>query len=94
MLDGLLAFLALYIVDEAGGSAAEGALAVAVWTGAGLVGGAGLIRLLRRVSGLAHLRQLVYYVRARFPSGELSQPVIPADRAEARISKLLRELEE
>jgi hypothetical protein len=33
MLDGLLAFLALYIVDEAGGSAAEGALAGAVWTG-------------------------------------------------------------
>jgi MFS transporter, FSR family, fosmidomycin resistance protein len=56
MLDGLLAFLALYIVDEAGGSAAGGAFAVAVWTGAGLVGGLGLIGLLRRVSGLAYLR--------------------------------------
>jgi MFS transporter, FSR family, fosmidomycin resistance protein len=33
-----------------------GGLAVAVWTGAGLVGSAAMISLLRRVAGLAYLR--------------------------------------
>jgi FSR family fosmidomycin resistance protein-like MFS transporter len=56
LLDVFLAFLALYFVDELGASAATGGLAVAVWTGAGLVGSAAMIPLLRRVRGLRYLR--------------------------------------
>jgi MFS transporter, FSR family, fosmidomycin resistance protein len=55
MTDVLLAFLALYFVDEVGASAATGGLAVAVWTGAGLAGGVGIVVLLRRVAGLRYL---------------------------------------
>jgi MFS transporter, FSR family, fosmidomycin resistance protein len=55
MTDVLLAFLALYFVDEVGASAATGGLAVAVWTGAGLVGGVGIVVLLRRIAGLRYL---------------------------------------
>ena len=56
LLDVFLGFLALYLVDEAGTSAATGGLAVAVWTGAGLVGSAAMIPLLRRLDGLRYLR--------------------------------------
>jgi FSR family fosmidomycin resistance protein-like MFS transporter len=56
MLDVLMAFLALYFVDAVGTSAAVGGLAVAVWTGAGLVGSAAMLPLLRRVDGLRYLR--------------------------------------
>jgi FSR family fosmidomycin resistance protein-like MFS transporter len=56
MLDVLLGFLALYFVDVAGATPEQGALAVAVWTGVGLVGDALLIPLLERVRGLAYLR--------------------------------------
>ena len=52
----LLAFVALYFVDEVGTSSATAGLAVAVWTGAGLVGAAAIIPLLRRVDGLRYLR--------------------------------------
>jgi MFS transporter, FSR family, fosmidomycin resistance protein len=56
LLDVFLAFVALYFVDEVGTTASTGGLAVAVWTGAGLVGSAGMIPLLRRADGLAYLR--------------------------------------
>jgi FSR family fosmidomycin resistance protein-like MFS transporter len=56
LTDVLLGFLALYFVDEVGVSAKTGGFAVAVWTGAGLVGGLGIVVLLRRVSGLSYLR--------------------------------------
>lgn len=56
LLDVLLGFLALYFVDDAGASVTTGGLAVAVWTGAGLLGSAGMIPLLRRVEGLRYLR--------------------------------------
>jgi MFS transporter, FSR family, fosmidomycin resistance protein len=56
LLDVFLAFLALYLVDEVGASAGTAGLAVAVWTGAGLVGSAIVIPLLRRVDGLRYLR--------------------------------------
>lgn len=56
LLDIFLAFLALYLVDEAGASVGAAGLAVAVWTGAGLVGTAAAIPLLRRVEGLDYLR--------------------------------------
>jgi FSR family fosmidomycin resistance protein-like MFS transporter len=56
MTDVFLAFVALYFVDEVGTSAGAGGLAVAVWTGAGLLGGVGIVLLLRRVAGLRYLR--------------------------------------
>lgn len=56
MLDLLLGFLALYIVDVAGGTPQQGALAVAVWSGFGLLGDALLIPLLEKVRGLIYLR--------------------------------------
>lgn len=55
MGDILLAFVALYFVDVVGASPGTGGLAVAVWTGAGLAGGLGIVLLLRRYSGLAYL---------------------------------------
>jgi FSR family fosmidomycin resistance protein-like MFS transporter len=55
MTDVLLAFLALYFVDVVGASPETGGVAVAVWTGAGLVGGVGIVVLLRHYSGLAYL---------------------------------------
>jgi FSR family fosmidomycin resistance protein-like MFS transporter len=56
LLDVLLGFLALYMVDVAGATAGEAATAVAVWTGVGLVGDLLLIPLLERVRGLSYLR--------------------------------------
>ena len=56
MLDVLHGFLALYFVDVVGASAAQGALAVTVWTGVGLVGDFALIPLLERVNGVKYLR--------------------------------------
>lgn len=56
MIDVLYGFLALYYVDVAGASAAEAAIALAVWTGMGLAGDLLVIPLLERVPGLLYLR--------------------------------------
>jgi FSR family fosmidomycin resistance protein-like MFS transporter len=56
MLDVLLGFLALYFVDVAGTTPAQAGMAVAVWTGLGLLGNLLLIPLLERVRGLRYLR--------------------------------------
>ena len=56
LLDVLLGFLALYFVDEVGTSVGAAGLAVAIFTGAGLVGSAAMIPLLRRLDGLRYLR--------------------------------------
>jgi FSR family fosmidomycin resistance protein-like MFS transporter len=55
MLDVLLGYLALYFVDVMGVDPAQAGLAVAVWTGVGLLGDALLIPLLERVAGLRYL---------------------------------------
>jgi FSR family fosmidomycin resistance protein-like MFS transporter len=68
MLDILLGFLALYVVDVAGGTPEQGALAVAVWTGFGLLGDALLIPLLERVRGLAYLRVSAAVMLVLFPA--------------------------
>jgi FSR family fosmidomycin resistance protein-like MFS transporter len=49
-------FLALYLVDVARLHPGAAALGVAVWTGAGLVGDALLLAVLRRVDGVRYLR--------------------------------------
>jgi FSR family fosmidomycin resistance protein-like MFS transporter len=68
LLDVLLGYVALYLVDEAGASAQVGSLGVAVWTGAGLVGGLGVIALLRRVDGLRYLRVSALAALVLFPA--------------------------
>jgi MFS transporter, FSR family, fosmidomycin resistance protein len=57
LLDVFLGFLALYFVDEVGTSLTTAGAAVVVWTGAGLVGSAAAIPLLRRGDGLRYLRR-------------------------------------
>lgn len=56
MLDVLLGFLALYLVDVGHVSSAQAAVAVAAWSGAGLVGDYLIIHLLRIVDSLTYLR--------------------------------------
>ena len=77
MLDVLLGFVALYLVDEVAASAAVGGLGVAVWTGAGLVGGFGIIALLRRVDGLRYLRASAAVALLLYPAF-LLVPGVPA----------------
>jgi FSR family fosmidomycin resistance protein-like MFS transporter len=60
MLDVLLSYLALYMVDVTGVDAGRTGIAVAVWTGVGLLGDALLIPLLERVNGLTYLRFSVW----------------------------------
>jgi len=77
MLDVFYGFLALYFVDAAGFTNTSAALAVAVWTGVGLLGDYLLIPLLDRVRGLAYLRVSVIIVLFVFPAFLLvSQPLI------------------
>ncbi|MCI0518814.1 MAG: MFS transporter [Chloroflexi bacterium] len=56
MLDVLLGFLALYMVDAAGATQAQAGLAVGVWTVSGLIGDLLLIPLLERFPGIPYLR--------------------------------------
>jgi MFS transporter, FSR family, fosmidomycin resistance protein len=56
LLDVFHGFLAVYLVDVAGFRPSEAALAVAVWTGAGLAGDWLLLRVLRRIEGHRYLR--------------------------------------
>jgi FSR family fosmidomycin resistance protein-like MFS transporter len=68
MLDVLLGFLALYFVDVAGATPAQAGLAVAVWTGLGLLGNLLLIPLLERVRGLRYLRLSTVVELVLFPA--------------------------
>ena len=77
LLDVLLGYVALYLVDEAGASAQVGSLGVAVWTGAGFVGGLGVIALLRRVDGLRYLRASALVALVLLPAF-LLVPGVPA----------------
>lgn len=56
MLDVLGGFTALYFVDVVGTSEADAGIALAVWSGVGLVGDLLVIPLLERVRGLTYLR--------------------------------------
>lgn len=67
MLDVFYGFLALYFVDVAGFSAGNAALAVAVWTGVGLLGDFLLIPLVERIKGLDYLRWSVVIELILFP---------------------------
>lgn len=56
MMDILLGYLALYFVDVVHVTEGQAGLAVAVWTGIGLIGDILLIPLLERMRGLTYLR--------------------------------------
>lgn len=68
MLDGLYGYLALYFVDVVGFTVTKAALAVAVWTGFGLLGDFLLIPLLERARGLNYLRLSVVAELVLFPA--------------------------
>jgi FSR family fosmidomycin resistance protein-like MFS transporter len=68
MLDVLYGYLALYFVDVVGLNGAQAALAVAVWTGFGLLGDFLLIPLLEKVRGLDYLRISVVIELVLFPA--------------------------
>ncbi len=68
LLDVLYGFLALYFVDVAGLAPIQAALAVAVWTGVGLLGDFLLIPLLEKVRGLDYLRISVIIELVLFPA--------------------------
>ena len=66
-LDVLFGYLALYFVDVAGVQPYRAGLAVAVWTGTGLIGDFLLIPLLERIRGLSYLRFSAILVLIIFP---------------------------
>jgi FSR family fosmidomycin resistance protein-like MFS transporter len=65
--DILRGFLALYFVDVAGAGEGRAALALAVWTWAGLAGDFAVVPLLERVRGLRYLRVSTAAVMLLFP---------------------------
>ncbi len=74
MLDVLLGFLALYLVDTGKATPAQAALGVAVWSGFGLTGDLLLIPLLDRVKGLSVLRVSVVAQAGLFATFLLVSP--------------------
>jgi len=68
LLDVFHGYLALYFMDVVGASGAGAGLAVAVWTGVGLLGDALLIPLLARVDGIRYLRASALAVLFVFPA--------------------------
>jgi FSR family fosmidomycin resistance protein-like MFS transporter len=76
MLDVMFGLLALYMVDVVGITPAQAGLAVAVWTGVGLVGDFLLIPLLERVRGLAYLRFSTWVELVLFPLFLLAEPIL------------------
>jgi MFS transporter, FSR family, fosmidomycin resistance protein len=67
LLDILLGFLALYLVDIARVTPAQAGIGVAVWSGFGLLGDFLLIPLLERVRGLDYLRVSVILELILYP---------------------------
>jgi FSR family fosmidomycin resistance protein-like MFS transporter len=68
LLDVFYGYLALYFVDVARKDAGVAALAVAVWTGAGLLGDWLLLFVLRRVSARRYLRAGAVVTLAVYPA--------------------------
>jgi MFS transporter, FSR family, fosmidomycin resistance protein len=68
MLDVLLGYLALYCVDVVGVTPVQAGVAVAAWTGVGLLGNLLLIPMLERVRGLSYLRVSVAAELVLFPA--------------------------
>ena len=77
MLDILYGFIALYFVDVVGTNIEQAALAVAVWTGVGLLGDFLLIPLVERVRGLDYLRISAALEFILFPAFLLVPGLLP-----------------
>lgn len=77
MLDLLHAYLALYFVDVVGVSEFDATLAVAAWTGIGLIGDFLIIPLLERVRGLTYLRYSAAAEMILYPAFLLVPGFIP-----------------
>ena len=75
MLDVLLGYLALYLVDIAGATPATAGTAVAVWTGVGLIGDLLLIPLLKKVRGLIYLKISAIVTLGLYPLFLLIDPL-------------------
>jgi len=73
LLDVFHGFLALYLVDVAHFDPRRAAIGVAVWTGAGLVGDAVLLVVLRRVDGARTLRVTALASLAVYPTFLLAE---------------------
>ncbi|MGF1506653.1 MAG: MFS transporter [Anaerolineae bacterium] len=74
MLDVLFGLLARYLVDVVGVTQARAALAIAVWTGIGLLGDFLLVGLLESVKGVAYLRVSALVMLALYPAFLLVEP--------------------
>jgi FSR family fosmidomycin resistance protein-like MFS transporter len=68
LLDVLHGYLALYLVDVIGLSIRDAALAVSLWSAAGLAGDALLVVALRRVNGLTLLRASAGLIAVAYPA--------------------------
>jgi MFS transporter, FSR family, fosmidomycin resistance protein len=77
MLDVLYSYLALYFVDAGGVTPAQAGIAVAVWTGCGLIGDLLLIPLLERFDGLSYLRVSAVLEGLLFPAFLLVPGFVP-----------------
>jgi FSR family fosmidomycin resistance protein-like MFS transporter len=77
MLDILHGYIALYFVDVVGTHEGHATLAVAVWSGVGLIGDFLLIPLLERVRGLDYLRVSAAIEFVLFPAFLLAPGIIP-----------------
>jgi FSR family fosmidomycin resistance protein-like MFS transporter len=75
--DILRGFVALYFVDVVGAGETSAALAVVVWTWAGLPGDFLLLPLLERVRGLSYLRVSTSVVLILFPAFLLAPGFVP-----------------
>jgi FSR family fosmidomycin resistance protein-like MFS transporter len=75
MGDVLFGFLALYLVDVAHMTAFTAALAIGIWTGAGLVGDALLVRVLARTRGVVLLRLTALMALVVYPAFLLPVPL-------------------
>lgn len=67
MLDVLFGLLALYMIDVVGVTQTQAGIAIAVWTGVGLLGDFLLIPLLERVHGLTYLRLSAGIILVLYP---------------------------
>ena len=77
MLDVLLSYTALYFVDVVGATPEQGALAVAVFTGVGLLSDALIIPVLTRVSGLRYLAWSAGLMALAYPAFLLVPGFLP-----------------
>lgn len=76
MGDVLFGFLALYLVDVAHMTAFTAALAIGIWTGAGLMGDALLVRILARTPGVVLLRLSALVALVVYPAFLMPVPLV------------------